>query len=184
MPFLLPCPRSWARPSSRPFRTFTATSLPPFAASTREILEFFALPEHRVRLQARLRRSVTKLEALREAAPLHAAALLASRATWSALATSLPLGPNRPNNAARVMAMRMRAGLPPAQNMPERCHCGADLTDTPLSHSEGNSEGITGHYDIVKVLCSEIERAGGKAWTEPRFQLHHADDEHTDTGVC
>jgi len=37
-----------------------------------------------------------------------------------------------------------------------------------------------GHNDIVKVLCSEIERAGGKAWTEPRFQLHHADDEHTD----
>jgi hypothetical protein len=25
-----------------------------------------------------------------------------------------------------------------------------------------------------------IERAGGKAWTEPRFQLHHADDQHTD----
>jgi len=37
-----------------------------------------------------------------------------------------------------------------------------------------------GHNDIVKVLCSEIERAGGKAWTEPRFLLHHADDEHTD----
>ncbi len=33
-----------------------------------------------------------------------------------------------------------------------------------------------GHNDIVKVLCSEIERAGGK----PRFQLHHAADEHTD----
>ena len=152
-------------------------ALPPFAASSREILEFFALPEHRARahrLQARLRRSVTKMEAsaaLREAAPLHAAAMLASRATWSALATSLPLGPNRPNNAARVM------------NMPERCHCGADLTVDPwhpLSHSGGNSEGIMGHNDIVKVLCSEIERAGGKAWTEPRFQLHHSDDEHTD----
>ena len=164
-------------------------ALPPFAASSREILEFFALPEHRARahrLQARLRRSVTKMEAsaaLREAAPLHAAAMLASRATWSALATSLPLGPNRPNNAARFMAMRMRAGLPPGQNMPERCHCGADLTVDPwhpLSHSGGNSEGIMGHNDIVKVLCSEIERAGGKAWTEPRFQLHHADDEHTD----
>ena len=164
-------------------------ALPPFAASSREILEFFALPEHRARahrLQARLRRSVTKLEAsaaLCEATPLHPAAMLASRATWSALATSLPLGPNRPNNAARVMAMRMRAGLPPGQNMPERCHCGADLTVDPwhpLSHSGGNSEGIMGHNDIVKVLCSEIERAGGKAWTEPRFQLHHSDDEHTD----
>jgi hypothetical protein len=109
--------------------------------------------------------------------------MLASRAPWSALATSLPLGPYRPNNAARVMAMRMRAGLSPGQNMPERCHCGADLTVDPwhpLSHSGGNSEGIMGHNDIVKVLCSEIERAGGKAWTEPRFQLHHADDEHTD----
>ena len=81
------------------------------------------------------------------------------------------------------MAMRMRAGLSPGQHMPERCHCGADLTVDPwhpLSHSGGNSEGIMGHNDFVKVLCSEIERAGGKAWTEPRCQLHHGDDEHTD----
>ncbi len=61
------------------------------------------------------------------------------------------------------MAMRMRAGLSPGQHMPERCHCGADLTVDPwhpLSHSGDNSEGIMGHK-----VCSEIERAGGKAWT-------------------
>jgi hypothetical protein len=79
-------------------------ALPPFAASPHEILEFFALPEHR---------------ASAEAAPLPAAAMLASRATWSALAT-LPLGPNWPNNAARVMAMRMRAGLSPGRALPLR----------------------------------------------------------------
>jgi hypothetical protein len=162
--------------------TIRQKALPPFTASSREIMDFYALPEHRsraVRLQAKLRRSTTKLEAsaaLREAAPLYAAAMLASRALVGARHLAAPRP--KPAQQRRARHGHAHARGPLARPEPERCHCGADLT-VDLSHSGGNSEGIMGHNDIVKVLCSEIERARGKAWTEPRFQLHHADDEHT-----
>ena len=36
----------------------------------------------------------------------------------------------------------------------------------------------------MKAIVTAVEMAGGKAWTEPRFQIHHSDDEHTDIRVA
>jgi hypothetical protein len=88
-------------------------AFPHCIASSCKITQFGALPEHLarvVRLQTRLSRSITKLEAsaaLREAVAVHTAAMLSARTPWLALATSLPIGPDRPNHDARAMAMRM-----------------------------------------------------------------------------
>jgi hypothetical protein len=81
----------------------------------------------------------------------------------------------------------MRSGLAPVDDMPKRCWCGADLTQDPwhgLSHSGGNSDAIRRHNQIMKALVNAVEMAGGKAWLEPRFQIHHTDDEHTDIRVA
>ena len=75
----------------------------------------------------------------------------------------------------------MRAQHPPAEQMPPVCHCGERMDDDPyhaLRHI--GLEANQGHNEIAKVLASVIEMAGGRAWLEPRFQMHYADDQHTD----
>ena len=65
--------------------------------------------------------------------------------------------------------------------MPPVCHCGERMDDDPyhaLRHI--GLEANQGHNEIAKVLASVIEMAGGRAWLEPRFQMHYADDQHTD----
>ena len=163
--------------------------LPAIDSTSAQILEFYAAPGSRYRaehLQRNLRHNATKLRAaahLRTLPPRQAAALLAARAPWASLPHTLPLRDAQIGNAARAQAACMRAQIPPAEHMPERCHCGVDLGNDPfhpLTHSSGSSEGISGHNAIARVLAREIEKAGGKAWLEPRFQLSHTDDEHTD----
>jgi hypothetical protein len=53
-----------------------------------------------------------------------------------------------------------------------------------LSHSPGNSEAIRRHNQIANAIVNAVEMAGGKAWTEPRFQIQHSDDQHTDIRVA
>jgi hypothetical protein len=100
----------------------------------------------------------------------------------SALLTLLPADA-RPATAARQQALRACAAWPPAESMPPRRHCGADMRDDPwhpLSHSSGSRDSIHGHNEIARLLARYISKAGGRAWLEPRFQMRADDDQHTD----
>ena len=159
--------------------------LPPVDSSAEEVVAFYA--QHRtktVRLQSKLWRSACKIQAaahLRSLPELQAAALLAARAPGASNAHTLPLTSSTLGDAARVQAARMRAQHPPAEQMPPVCHCGERMDEDPyhaLKHI--GLEASQGHNEIAKVLVSVIEMAGGRAWIEPRFQMHYADDQHTD----
>ena len=166
---------------------------PPATATEKEMLEFYGKPETRVRaehLQRRMLHGALQREAnatLRAAPPLIAARLLATKAKWAHAWLSCPLGDSILMDEAQAMAVRLRLGLPPSAQMPQRCWCGKPLAADPwhpLSHSPGDAEAIHGHNEIAKVIADAVERAGGRAWLEPRFQLPGPDDQHTDIRVA
>ena len=167
-----------------------AKFLPPLGITDmRECLAHYCHPRNRFlveHLQRNLRRkALSRAIRLRRlsAPPLHGAAITCSMAKGaSALLTLLPANV-RPATAARQQALRMRCLAPPAESMPPRCHCGADMREDPwhpLSHSSGSRDGIHGHNEIARLLARYISKASGRAWLEPRFQIRAEDDQHTD----
>jgi len=116
------------------------------------------------------------LEHLKNHLPLHDNQRLVSAAgkfagVWlSIVPTSLDL---QLSDQQMYIASRLRLGLPPLDHLPERCVCGATLSEDNghfLSCENLRRSAVTARHDsIVRVLAKFLRRATALVHEEPRF---------------
>ena len=124
---------------------------------------------------------------LNQSSPLTRARLLAATADLSAHFLTRGLDTDLDKDEVFLNAIKLRLNLPPSNTMPTHCHCGSDLSTDPwhiLSHSAGQADSIWRHDSIRDAISAVAQLAGGRCWKEPRFQIQHRDDCHTDLRVA
>ena len=116
------------------------------------------------------------LEHTKNNLPLHDIQRLVSAAgkfagVWlSVVPTSIDL---QLSDQQMCIASRIRLGLPPLDHLPERCVCGATLSEDNghfLSCRDLRRSAVTARHDsIVRVLAKHLRRATALVHEEPRF---------------
>jgi hypothetical protein len=92
------------------------------------------------------------------------------------------------NDRLYRLAARLRLGLPPADHMPERCACGANLANGNWIHLMGCKKFspnlvIHRHNAVVECTARAVRRVGGSARAEPRHLRYPKDDRRPDIEV-